>query len=411
MRVVGVLVFVAALASVAGASPAVDQKEACLVCHDDLSASIDARVSHPPARDGECSACHNPHVSRFGKLLKDHPGPLCATCHTELEEVLDREVVHPPVAEASCGACHEPHGGKHAGLLVSEGTDLCGECHADVAKQAGRAVVHPPFEAGECGSCHEPHASDFRGLILRSGGEVCTPCHAVNARFTNVHRGYPVERANCQQCHDPHASAREGLFRSHTHPPFESGDCTVCHGAPDGDDPFAPSARMDVLCGECHEEQVRISREAPFPHVSEGGGACVACHNPHTADGAGFLKQPTETLCLSCHDPGGASSGEEGRFAGHAELSCTTCHAPHGSSGPVLFEEGSIELCGTCHSHQHSVAHPMGEGSKDPRNGQPVDCLSCHGVHNAPYPKYLHRASDRELCLACHKQLTAGGRP
>ncbi|MCP4661935.1 MAG: cytochrome c3 family protein [bacterium] len=36
-----------------------------LTCHEDLAAEIAAEVPHPPARSGECSACHNPHVSRF----------------------------------------------------------------------------------------------------------------------------------------------------------------------------------------------------------------------------------------------------------------------------------------------------------------------------------------------------------
>ena len=51
---------------------------------------------------------------------------------------------------------------------------------------------------------------------------------------------------------------------------------------------------LDQLCGACHEEQVTGSREAPFPHVSAGGGQCVTCHNPHTADGTGLLNEPQQ---------------------------------------------------------------------------------------------------------------------
>jgi predicted CXXCH cytochrome family protein len=37
-----------------------------------------------------------------------------------------------------------------------------------------------------------------------------------------------------------------------------------------------------------------------------------------------------------------------------------------------------------------------------------MDCLSCHGMHDAPHDDYLHRAGERDLCIACHKEI--GGR-
>ncbi len=69
----------------------------------------------------------------------------------------------------------------------------------------------------------------------------------------------------------------------------------------------------------------------------------------------------------------------------------------------MLLADDPIELCGSCHSYQHSIVHPMGEEAVDPRNGQPIDCLSCHGLHEAPHDDYLHLDGERELCLGCHK--------
>ena len=69
----------------------------------------------------------------------------------------------------------------------------------------------------------------------------------------------------------------------------------------------------------------------------------------------------------------------------------------------MLLVDDSVELCGMCHSHQHAITHPMGEGVLDPRNGQAMDCLSCHGVHEAAADKYLYRDGARELCIGCHK--------
>jgi predicted CXXCH cytochrome family protein len=76
----------------------------------------------------------------------------------------------------------------------------------------------------------------------------------------------------------------------------------------------------------------------------------------------------------------------------------------------VLFAGPPVDVCAGCHSHQHSVAHPMGEGSRDPRTGKELSCLSCHGLHDAPFPKYLHREGDRELCVGCHQRQGGGAR-
>ena len=53
----------------------IDQMEVCLGCHD-LGDDLEARVQHAPVQAGECSACHNPHVARYKKLLRERPGPL-----------------------------------------------------------------------------------------------------------------------------------------------------------------------------------------------------------------------------------------------------------------------------------------------------------------------------------------------
>jgi predicted CXXCH cytochrome family protein len=135
----------------------------------------------------------------------------------------------------------------------------------------------------------------------------------------------------------------------------------------------------------------------------------VACHSPHTASGSKMLTGDVREVCLRCHDPGGADSGAPGHFASHGELACNVCHGPHGAEQPLLLIQDPIRLCGACHEHQHSVTHPLGEATLDPRNGQPIDCLSCHGIHDAPYPKYLLRGGDRELCVGCHTELAGRG--
>lgn len=383
----------------------VDEPEICFSCHD-LSQALDARFGHAPARNGDCSACHNPHVSRFSALLRDRPGALCAKCHTKMTEALDRPVVHAPVREQRCADCHTPHGGDHAGLLRQERGELCSSCHGEVAEWMERPVRHAPFALGECSKCHDPHAADEPGLLREPPGKLCTSCHGVDAAFRAKHHGYPVERADCTQCHDPHASSRAGLFRESIHEPFASDECSLCHQQASSGEPFGLVASQGELCGACHPDAVDETLDAPFPHVSAGGGRCTACHNPHTGSGDALLRRAENDLCLTCHDPGGSASGRSGRYATHGDgLACTNCHRPHGGQQPLLFSQSSIDVCGTCHTHEHGVVHPLGEETRDPRNGAPMTCLSCHGVHDAPYEHYLHRSGEGDLCLGCHKEI------
>jgi len=380
----------------------IDQKQLCAECHD--LENEGASVQHAPVEAGECSACHNPHVARFQNLLRDRPGPLCASCHEDVQGA-DHETVHAPVAEGRCADCHDPHGSEHRGLLVESSETLCVTCHEDVASWKERGVQHAPFAQGRCSTCHDPHSSDGPGLLAKSGAQLCTSCHQMDAALRRKHGGRPVEQAACHQCHDPHASAQKGLFRESIHAPFAAGDCATCHPVADAPDPFATNKPIGPLCAECHADAVEASQHASFPHVSAGGGRCVECHNPHTGHGTALLRKAAPALCTDCHDPGGSSSGEDGRHLTHSGFECTTCHASHGAEQPLLFVDDSVEVCGTCHTHEHGIRHPLGEDTKDPRTGNPMTCLSCHGIHRAEGEWYLFEADQRMLCIGCHKDL------
>ncbi len=65
----------------------------------------------------------------------------------------------------------------------------------------------------------------------------------------------------------------------------------------------------------------------------------------------------------------------------------------------------SVELCGSCHDHEHGINHPLGLETRDPRSGDPMSCLSCHSMHDAPEEMYLHASQERELCIGCHKDI------
>lgn len=388
-----------------GLDPSVNEIEVCLECHD-LAAELAAPIAHPPAQEGDCSACHNPHASRFSALLRERPGPLCLSCHEDMVAEIDQASVHLPVTEGRCADCHPPHGAEHKKLLHAEKNEVCLSCHIEVEEWQQMEVLHNPFERGKCSICHDPHAAPFPALAHRDVQRMCVMCHRNEEKMGPAHQGYPVaERGDCLSCHDPHASGRAGLFPPQLHLPFKEGACDDCHAPADAQEPFALVVEVRELCSDCHEGVVAEVQNAPFAHL--GAGDCSECHNSHMGD-EHLLAADIETVCLKCHDPGGASSGEPGRYLSHGGMECTDCHGAHGAGRPSLLVEDPLKSCGDCHSQEHSIAHPMGEDSRDPRNGQPMDCLSCHGIHDAPYEDYMHKAGDRELCLSCHKEMERG---
>ncbi|HZV35845.1 MAG TPA: cytochrome c3 family protein, partial [Verrucomicrobiae bacterium] len=85
-------------------------------CHDDLeSALTKAPFKHEPAGNGDCSSCHNPHVSNEPKLLIKDRQKVCFECHEEKDLVAVKS--HAGQTEKACIECHDPHLGKDKYLL------------------------------------------------------------------------------------------------------------------------------------------------------------------------------------------------------------------------------------------------------------------------------------------------------
>lgn len=82
--------------------------ELCFMCHKDFFKGY--AYQHGPAAVGDCLACHVPHNSPDGPLLKTGRKVICATCHKEPRAALS---LHEKVAERKlvCVDCHSPHYG------------------------------------------------------------------------------------------------------------------------------------------------------------------------------------------------------------------------------------------------------------------------------------------------------------
>ena len=104
---------------------------------------------HKPFGDKDCNACHE--LGRKVILKMDVPD-LCYSCHKKFDTLYTE--LHGPVAGGMCNSCHQPHNSKFQKLLITENnSDLCYNCHveADILQNP----VHKDKSA--CLKCHNPH--------------------------------------------------------------------------------------------------------------------------------------------------------------------------------------------------------------------------------------------------------------
>jgi predicted CXXCH cytochrome family protein len=166
-------------------------------------------------------------------------GDVCAECH-EIETVApDGGSVHAPAESGDCTACHQPHGSSVAGFLHANPRPLCTSCHQEIEHELVAEEAHfPATEADGCLTCHSPHATPHPNLMRSDETALCTECHEGDStEFKSRHLGLSAGALVCSGCHDPHASNTAGMFLPNLHPPFEDGDCSLCHQGSGGETP------------------------------------------------------------------------------------------------------------------------------------------------------------------------------
>jgi len=386
-----------------------DQKKACLSCHADFTQKLAKPFVHTAVQSGECSSCHDPHVSSHGKLLSADTGQLCASCHGQVIPG-NAKSVHKVVADGECEKCHDPHASEHAAILLAKGDALCFGCHQDVQAAVGAAKFkHSPVRQG-CQTCHAPHGSEQSASLLRAGVPgLCVRCHKPGTpAFLARHMNYPVGATNCTSCHDPHGSNQPAMLLNNVHAPVASQTCSACHAAPASASPFATKRPGYELCAGCHAEMVSATMAKERLHwaVADTKG-CVNCHSPHAAKHDNLLVENGAALCRTCHDDTlSRITGAPVKHEPVASGACTACHSPHGARGAYLVDHASTNsACEACHDYQTHSAHPLGDKAVDPRNRNlRVDCLSCHAAHGGEFRWMLHASTNIELCTRCHKQ-------
>lgn len=390
----------------------------CYQCHEQQQLAFEGNKAHAPVRNGDCFACHDPHASDFSGVVKTNPQLLCLECHGfqgagHHKQSGVKKSVHAPVRDGDCLACHGPHlpGTGQNSLLRSDPNKLCFDCHEEKAKR--QAFQHQPAAEGDCTGCHVPHESRYSALQTKPQRALCGECHRLvgeKLALPSLHR--PFVNGNCSVCHNPHGSEKQNLLlatgmdscgQCHgtieterqvaTHKPFKTGRCELCHQPHGSEQPFLLVRASQDLCVTCHSDRI------PIAGTPGGHQNCTVCHSSHGNNETAYLLREQPELCLGCHDVDRYWS----KGTGHAPAvngQCEACHDPHTPQKRVPGKD--VALCAKCHAVDRQTLIASHKGIM-PEQGQ---CLSCHDPHGGADASltlpFKHAPFADGKCETCH---------
>jgi DmsE family decaheme c-type cytochrome len=266
----------------------------------------------------------------------------CEICHLDLSSAFARNPHTHTVAAAECESCHGP-GKAHVDaegdtdtikafsqLTARQSTDVCLRCHAQTLSRANIRRSEHTLNGMACTACHSIHGSrPGTKLLVKAQRELCYQCHtSVRAQFEMPFKHRVNEGSmTCTDCHNPHGDSAP-TWRMAAKPRMT-----------------AKAMGNEEPCLKCHSE-----KRGPFAfeHPAVRVDGCEGCHEPHGSPNARLLKRPVVfTLCLECHNGavgfGRTGAGVPAQTALHNMAdprfhNCTSCHVKiHGSNADATF--------------------------------------------------------------------------
>jgi hypothetical protein len=366
-------------------------------------------------------------------------GIVCQDCHFLVNQDGILQIIIPRGAEQEtvCKKCHNPTG------------------QASSMSNVSNHVVNEGNTIIDCGSCHDPHGPDtvldphtgieavnlklIRNKARHVEGALDLAIFQQRPDHFAFYDSYAPWNGICQTCHTSTNHHTNDATADHTH---EIGtNCTGCHTH---ENHFLPSGGT---CSGCHSnpqdeagvgpEGGRRAAAAEFPannaHAHYGAdldGACLVCHSVDThKDGYVELIDPDDSsiyrfmkpsdlasdpdlsnFCSGCHDADGAQ-----RLASPLDPFGNGNTPPDVATrflGTLQWDEWYGDFCfGEEGTLRRVNSHHDISDSDQALSGAKIECLNCHGAHNASADTPIADPSNQSLawtgsmndfCLSCH---------
>ena len=181
----------------------------------------------------------------------------------------------------------------------------------------------------------------------------------------------------------------------------------------------------DATCTKCHDESdaspvLAIGKTRHGTKADHRTPSCVSCHgesDKHVNKPEGVKDRPKPDVlfnglskseataqsgsCLTCHAKDAKRSHWAGSTHQSRDVSCANCHSVHAAKDKVLSKATEFEVCFACHKTQRAEVsrpsrHPVLEGK--------VACSDCHNTHGSVAPKLMKRDSVVDTCYQCHAE-------
>jgi nitrate/TMAO reductase-like tetraheme cytochrome c subunit len=335
----------------------------CVECHS-------TSVHEFAASDRTCgqAGCHESQEIRLGGMgaLTIH----CATCHE----------FSAPVGDATR---------EEAQLAFRPQREECLSCHAMRERLAAFPLAADDPHGGMCGACHNPHSQTEPVEAFQSCAT--SGCHMQPDTITPFHRGLDAGTLeNCAQCHTAHTFHAEGR------------DCIACHtdaAQPGRVSPPPGTTHPPItsyllrplrLLASLFLPSPAMAQQAtiPFDHARHTEVACTACHS--VADTHGRVTVTGVRECRECHHTGATAQP------------CSRCHAPSqvptaGSAQRRTYRPvaGATEMRSFPFEHRSHAGVACAQCHREGLvlSAARVECRACHEEHHEP----------DNACIACHQ--------